>query len=50
MVCVDNLSKQKVTSALDLFTRELTTGLEDEHGKAARVTWSFLRKMNDYMV
>ena len=35
---------------LALFSRDLTAGLEDENGEAARGTWSFLRTMNDFVV
>ena len=30
VACVDNLSKQKVPPALELFTREMPIALEDE--------------------
>ena len=47
VVHVDNLSKQKVSPALNLFRRTLTTALEDDHGDMAKGTWSFSRIFND---
>ena len=46
---VDNISK-KVFTALNLFKKELTTTLEDEHGDLAKRTWSFLKMTNDCII
>lgn len=45
---VDNLSKQKVSPALALFSRELTVALKKEFGDNAKGTYEFLKTMNDY--
>lgn len=42
----DNLSKQKVSPALTLFSRELTTALQNKHGGQAKGIWLFLKILN----
>ena len=39
--CVDNLRKQKVSSALALFDINVTTTLKDECDEVAKWTWDF---------
>ena len=46
---IDSLSKKQASPALNLFQRELTTALENEHGDMAKGTWSFFRMFNDHI-
>ena len=50
VACVDNLSKQKVSPALSLFSRGMTTALEFEYGNEAKGKWSLIRMLNDYVM
>ena len=47
---VDNLSKQKVSPALALSEKNLTTALENEYGEKERGAWMFLRTINYYVM
>ena len=46
----DNLSKQKVSPALALLSRELTAALKKEFRDNAKGTHEFLKTMNDYVM
>ena len=48
--CADNLSKQKVSPALALFSRDLTVALKKECGDNAKGTYEFLKTLNDYVM
>ena len=48
VVHVDNLSNQKVSPALALLDRKLTTALEHERGEKASGTCKFLKIVNDH--
>ena len=48
--CTENLSKQKVKHAIDLFSRNIASALEDECGKASSGTCNFLRMFDDDMM
>ena len=50
MAYPDNLSKQKVSPALALFSNEMTTALKNEYGDEAKGTWAFLKMFNDYII
>ena len=50
IACIDNLSKQKVSPALALFSENITTALRDQHGDQAKGTWEFLTFFNDYII
>ena len=47
---VESLNKQKVSPALALFSINLTSALEKEHGNAAEGACKLLRMMNDHVV
>ena len=50
VACIDNLSKQKVSPALALFDRNLTTALENEHGEKERGDCALLKNINGHAV
>ena len=40
---IENLRKQKVSTALALFDMNLTTTLKDDYGEVEKGTWAFLK-------